>query len=646
MRLSKISKELNIGIQTLVDFLNNTTGESECWGPMSNVSDDLYALLQSEFSKNGSVLSRTKINMRRHRLAEISDNKPVVKPSKNAIGFKNFRRFENFPTMELGDITMLVGGNNSGKSTVVKAILLVHHFLQTKVSEMSAMATLDHPVFTFDVPNVNIGTFAIAYNRKSAQLVNPNNTIEFVYQVGNFEFTVDITDRGNNTHCAVKRIKIKDLTGSLSYIFHFDCQRMELILDNKSESGRTNEDIINDINFIENVAIPDKKKEIEACSNLDEILQLKNELTNLESHLAEAKKIAFDQIQFDRIIIDLGFSTYAQQDNYLTALVREFLDFADRPMPSSISKKTSEYVNMLDDKQFILSNKTLIDSSIRNLSNVLATPIEFISAHMARQTIFFKASDKNDYMAQAIHEFAKLRINPWDEEFLFVDQWLQRFEIADEFRILNHGGEAYEIRMLEDTSIYKIKGFSSPSEIPLVGRALSNIPSKSLKNVDKFRLEQSLWEQGEPLGAKGMGAIQITILLLQLATYMKRYKNSPVNPIIMIEEPEQNLHPRLQSLLADLFLAVSKQYGFSFLIETHSEYMIRKTQVLWAEMVRDNESQALNNPFSVFYFPKTGLPYNMGYLNNGRFEKKFGPGFFDVASEYSIQLNKLGRINN
>ena len=39
----------------------------------------------------------------------------------NSIGFKNFRRFQNFPEIDLGDITILVGGNNAGKSTLVKA---------------------------------------------------------------------------------------------------------------------------------------------------------------------------------------------------------------------------------------------------------------------------------------------------------------------------------------------------------------------------------------------------------------------------------------------------------------------------------------------------------------------------------------------
>ena len=41
----------------------------------------------------------------------------------NKIGFSNFRKFANFPEIDLGDITILVGGNNSGKSTLVKAFL-------------------------------------------------------------------------------------------------------------------------------------------------------------------------------------------------------------------------------------------------------------------------------------------------------------------------------------------------------------------------------------------------------------------------------------------------------------------------------------------------------------------------------------------
>ena len=40
------------------------------------------------------------------------------------LSFSNFRRFEYFPPLAFGDITFLVGGNNCGKSTLVKALLL------------------------------------------------------------------------------------------------------------------------------------------------------------------------------------------------------------------------------------------------------------------------------------------------------------------------------------------------------------------------------------------------------------------------------------------------------------------------------------------------------------------------------------------
>lgn len=557
-----------------------------------------------------------------------------------AIGFKNFRRFENFPTMELGDITMLVGGNNSGKSTVVKAILLVHHFLQTKVSEMSAMASLNHPVFTFDVPNVNIGTFTNAYNRKSAQAIVPNYTIELSCQIGTFEFTVEITDHSSwnkeaNSLCDLQQIQIKDKETSVSFIFDFKNQRMSFGVEKKSLPAAEYNDILEDISFIENIAIPDKKKEIENCTDLDEILLLKDDLEDLELSLKDARTKVLESRTSGQISTDLTISSYSQQDYYVISLLREFLELVDRPLPAYLDKRNKEYKTILADRAFIQSHISLIEASIRNLSNILAAPIEIISAHVARQTIFFKASDKNDYMAQAIHEFAKLRINPWDGESLFVDTWLHKFDIADEFRILSHGGEAYEIRMFDDESISEIRGFSN-SDITIAERALSNMPSAHQE--DNVKSEQILWEKGEPLGSKGMGAIQIAILLLQLATYMRKYKYSLVKPLIMIEEPEQNLHPRFQSILADLFLEVSRQEGFSFLIETHSEYLIRKSQVIWAGVAKAKTKLPIPNPFKVYYLSSKDLPYQMIYKDSGDFENEFEEGFFDEATNLIYQI--------
>lgn len=54
-----------------------------------------------------------------------------------SFGFKNFRKFENFPMIDLGGINILVGTNNSGKSTAIKALMLT--LLNAKREQTSFM---------------------------------------------------------------------------------------------------------------------------------------------------------------------------------------------------------------------------------------------------------------------------------------------------------------------------------------------------------------------------------------------------------------------------------------------------------------------------------------------------------------------------
>lgn len=56
MRLSKIAKDFNVGIQTLVEYLEKKGGDPNMsWGPMSHVSDEQYKLLSREFNKKQSA---------------------------------------------------------------------------------------------------------------------------------------------------------------------------------------------------------------------------------------------------------------------------------------------------------------------------------------------------------------------------------------------------------------------------------------------------------------------------------------------------------------------------------------------------------------------------------------------------------------
>ena len=109
---------------------------------------------------------------------------------------------------------------------------------------------------------------------------------------------------------------------------------------------------------------------------------------------------------------------------------------------------------------------------------------------------------------------------------------------------------------------------------------------------------------------------------------------------IAIEEPEIHLHPKYQSKLAEMFVEAYKKWGVHFVIETHSEYLVRRLQIYVAESYKKGSE---DNPIGVLYV--TGkdplFAYDMGFQKNGKFEHKFGDGFFNVADDAALELFDL-----
>lgn len=159
---------------------------------------------------------------------------------------------------------------------------------------------------------------------------------------------------------------------------------------------------------------------------------------------------------------------------------------------------------------------------------------------------------------------------------------------------------------------------------------------------------------GRLLADYGYGVTQLIALLLNIEIAISQVKErhdvvagekaeyggdySKIIPYTLIlEEPEVHLHPSLQSRLADMFLDAEK-YGVHFVIETHSEYLVRRSQVIVAEMNLKDEDLAYENPFRVYYFPESKPPYDMNYRPDGCFLEEFGSGFFDEASKLAFKL--------
>lgn len=109
--------------------------------------------------------------------------------------------------------------------------------------------------------------------------------------------------------------------------------------------------------------------------------------------------------------------------------------------------------------------------------------------------------------------------------------------------------------------------------------------------------------------------------------------------LILIEQPELHLHPAAQAAVAKLLVKCVQnpsKLKKQILIETHSEHLIRKLQVLVAK------GELPVNDLKIYYVDKNeqGIAgvEEMELLDNGKFKRAWKTGFFDQSFELTMEL--------
>lgn len=107
------------------------------------------------------------------------------------------------------------------------------------------------------------------------------------------------------------------------------------------------------------------------------------------------------------------------------------------------------------------------------------------------------------------------------------------------------------------------------------------------------------------------------------------------NNRLLIEQPELHLHPKLQSNLANFFVRIGSFEDKCLIIETHSEHLIRKLQVLIAKKKVSTDQLVL------YYFNKrkgkTKIK-RMEIEDTGFLKTEWPSGFYDNGYELSKEL--------
>ncbi|MCX9094182.1 DUF3696 domain-containing protein [Providencia rettgeri] len=170
---------------------------------------------------------------------------------------------------------------------------------------------------------------------------------------------------------------------------------------------------------------------------------------------------------------------------------------------------------------------------------------------------------------------------------------------------------------------------------------------EDVRTSDKGKLGYELYvktsaeDKWQDLTHVGVGVSQVLPIVLM-------FLHSDQNDILIFEQPELHLHPKVQSKLCDLFLIMS-DFGRQCIIETHSEYMINRLRL---RVVQDQLDERISK--SSLYFINKDMNFSV-------FEKveinKFGAipkwpeEFFDQTDKEIEKIlmeasNKKNKISN
>jgi predicted ATP-dependent endonuclease of OLD family len=530
-----------------------------------------------------------------------------MKNNTKGIGFKNFRRFEDFPLLEFGNITYMVGRNNSGKSTMVKALLLIMDYLQNQLGD----------TFSFDnevLEDANIVTFGRAKNN-----ANNNPVISYDFVLNQFSFHIEISGDDETTEANVLVFVIEDITSGISLEINYSKGEVIVSRNITDEIERIEESSI--IKQLKKV-IDSLKEELEGVKDKKskKTFKLQSDYAKAVAKLQDAKKIS-NQItrgttnnykvsySLDAIFGDQGF--HKNEGNPLFYIVFRIIYLNE----INAKKKAKEVKpNKLEDVVALnLDKKTVFDSVNSIIASIGSEKYFYLGANPSKQSALFYLRDKQNALAQAIHKFYQLGITTKKdniEELRFVKKWMDEFEVGYDLDITFVAGEAYDVKIYESED-------------------------KKEKEISSY------------LADKGMGSLQVMTIILRIASLIrekKKINNKAKIFTLLIEEPELNLHPSLQSKLTTFFHDIFLEFGFSFIIETHSEYVIRQSQLLGLKNEYFLNLDLNINPFKIFYFHKKTGPYEMIYKADGKFERSFGNGFFDEADSIAMKTYKLNLL--
>lgn len=602
------------------------------------------------------------------------------------IGVENFRGFKENTQFELAPITILTGPNNSGKSSFLKLLDLL---------KVSFGTNNNFNKLFFDQGNHNLGTFDRVLNRD-----NSSDEIKLI-----FNFPLDYFDEDFNLELIYSAAHEN---GALKSFKIFNEHRTLFLMNDFDFSGGDNSlffDKTLDIIYLKRIFNQSTicKEEKNYSLKIRNAFKKYNDNQPLKTYSEQEMEIKSIVDRITEAEFKLDGKKYikpAPEKNSLEIdefakmfFNKEYLELANRNERIPISYYEDKRRNLNKESYENEYGVKLDESTILKKEDLF-----FNSLHYTYTSVFFEQNNENFINEMFIKEAFGLDDFYYNFNFKFdVEDWELIHPKEEQIKYFNkyfikNIGKALKILQLSFNAVDFVSASRGNKNRVLSNKSANDIDEivKKFNEIDinekdELFLKESLnileiygtividrlegvasviylEQNGEKtsLADLGYGYSQVIPILLKVLLVRRIaerlnmsmnlltapfYRSNSAN--IIIEEPEANLHPNLQSKLADVLVLACQTFGIHFILETHSEYLIRKLQYLAAK------GEIEEGDVNIYYYnddqyvtkeePKVK---KINIDKYGALTDSFGPGFFDEATSLKFELMKLNQAQN
>lgn len=583
----------------------------------------------------------------------------------------NFKSIDDVKELKFRPLTIFTGANSSGKSTILQSILLVTQTIQDQIDARSIVLNGWFKKF---------GSYSdIVFHREYARNVKIGFEITDDTHVDDFLIAFYNDDIENVTCEFVissdgKADCLTPVLESLSLKAAFGQGRKHREINLSRNPQR---------NAVENTVIDQckgKYRDVDFSYNLNKLTKdrfslyhSKIDYSPLGCHLSH--------------FLPNSVLSYTTKREFYKKWIQEFLlmdsnvglnidEDDQRTLESILKDKVHEIVEEIYNSKLFRDEKTFL-----KLYNKISP--EFTFANLQR--LFRKTTLDSEQKRNYVKELIKL-IDTMPEEYMIQHRPMYYYHPGPNFvrnffsRRIKYLGPLRE----EPKSLYALETSNTPMELGLKGENTAAVYNNNKDRIINFyepshlqngicdlppisrgplseavakwllylgvanqiktddlgkighelKITNELIDMPQDLTHVGVGVSQVLPILVMSFLASK-------GDVIILEQPELHLHPRVQTRLADFFVSMT-QLGKQCIIETHSEYFINRLRY---RVAVSNDSNISDNTM-IYFVEKDKIEGDSNYreitINKYGVIEDWPEGFFDESEMIAAEILKAG----